>query len=266
MSDRIGIRAGGWRRALTVVGFVVCVVVDTAVVYAVFESPFGTILILDDDLPEGYVLVPVLAGAALGALQRIALGTPTAVAAAIVVALGGVASLFFVFPAGVVAFGCLLGAVAALPVRRRVGDPGSALALIAVLVGGTLAARYGATRPDPADVPLLEVTAVEGGPSLVVDPQRRADGGQVTGVLTNVDGCLGLTVSSREGRQFVVAWEDGTSASGRPYVLDLAGRSHRLGDLVTLPGSAYITLPEDLAAYAPDLPTSCRGTDLILAG
>ncbi|MBD8606484.1 hypothetical protein IFT73_06425 [Aeromicrobium sp. CFBP 8757] len=265
MRAEVEVRSTGSRRALDATSVVLCVLVDAAVAFAVVESPFGTIFILDDDPPDGYVLAPLLAGMVIGALQRIAVGTSTTVVAAVIAALGGVATLFFVFPAGVVAVGCVLGAVAATGVRRRMRRR-SVLAAIVLVVTGTIAAGYGLTRPQPADMPLLDVTAVPGAPSLVVDPQRRAHGQQLSGVLIDVDGCLGLAVNSVEGRRFVVAWERGTSVSARPYVLDLAGRSYRLGDRVTLPGAAYITLSKDLAGYAPDLPRSCRGTDLILAG
>ncbi len=168
MSGEIDVRGAGWRRALDVVGVVVCVVVDTAVVYAVFESPFGTLVILDDTPPDGYVLVPVLAGAALGVMQAIAFGTPSAVLGAIILALGGAASIFFVFPAGFVAVGAVLGAVVALPIRRRTRGSGSVLALIALVAAGMLAAGYGLTRTDPAAQPPLQIAAASGRPSFAV--------------------------------------------------------------------------------------------------
>ena len=266
MSGDIDIRSAGWRRALDVVGVVLCVLVDTAVVYAVFESPFGTLVILDDTPPEGYVLVPVLAGAVLGALQRIAFGTASAVVGAILLALGGAVSLFFVFPAGFVAAGCVLGAVAALPIPRRTRGRGSVLALVALVVAGTLAAGYGLTRTDPAEHPLLEVTTVSGGPSIVVDPQRRAYSETVTGTLADVGGCLGLVDSSTGNGSFVVAWERGTTAASGTYALVYRGRSYSLGDHVVVTGPSPLTSSADLEGYARDLPTSCRGLDLLLAG
>lgn len=264
MSAEVDVRSTGSRRALDAAGVLLCVVVDVAAVYAVFQSPYGTLLILDDSPPQGYVLVPVLAGAAVGALQRVALGTPTTVVAAVVVALLGAVSLFFVFPAGSVAVGCVLGAVAARAVRRRTRRGASIFALIASVVVGTFAASYGVTRPHPPYVPLLQVSAVRGGPSVVIDPQERGTSFPMLGTLTDVEGCLGV-VSDRTG-SVVVAWPKGTTAAGTPYELTYRGRTFRVGDSIYLPRGGLITLPVDLDAYAPDLPASCRGVALLLAG
>lgn len=266
MSTEIDVRSTRWQHAADVLGVVLCVVVDAAVVFAVFESPFGTIFILDDSPPDGYVLAPLVAGAAVGALQRIAFGTSSTIVAAIVAALAGAASLFFVFPAVVVAAGSVLGAIAATMVRRR-SRRWSTLAVIVLVATGTITTGYGLSRTGAHDQPLVEVTAVSGGSSVVIDPQERSkEGMAVLGDVTRIGGCLGIVDRTAGRHEYVVAWPRGTTGSYAPYVLTYEGRRYRLGDFVAVRGGVPITMPVDLDAYAPDLPASCRGRDIILAG
>ena len=103
-------------------------------------------------------------------------------------------------------------------------------------------------------------------PSVVVDPEERASSSPVVGTLADVGGCLGLVDSRTGNGSFVVAWEQDTTATAGPYVLTYEGRSYELGDRMTVSGAGLLASPADLDAYAPDLPTSCRGLDLLLAG
>jgi hypothetical protein len=259
MKPQIGVRHGAvW----ALFGFVVCVLADGAVAYAVLESPVGTFGMFDDNPPEGSLIVPVVAGAVLGILQVAAFGLRVTVGAASAVLVIGIGTLLYVFPAGTVAVGCVLGAV--LSRLARIGRAAAAPALALLLVAGPFAASYGLTRPDPVDLPLLQVSAVSGGPSLVIDPQERGRSFPILGTLTDVEGCLGV-VSDRTG-SVVVAWPKGTTAAGTPYELTYEGRTFRAGDSIYLPRAGLIALPADLDAYAPDLPASCRSVALLLAG
>jgi hypothetical protein len=245
----------------------VCVFVNGAVAYAVLESPVGTYGFFDDAPPEGSVAVPVLAGLVLGIVQVAAFGTRRALIAAAACMAVALVTVIYMIPVGTVVFGCVLGAVAAHVARRRIVALWAAPAAVVLVIGGTTAASYGLTRGDPPDRPLLDVVAAPGGPAVVIDPQKRSkEGMAVVGDVAEIGGCLGIVDRTSGRHEFVVAWPQGTTASSGASVLIYDGRSYRLGDVVTVRGGVPITMSVDLDAYAPGLPTSCRGRDLILAG
>ena len=88
----------------------------------------------------------------------------------------------------------------------------------------------------------------------------------VLGDVTRVGGCLGIVDRTAGRHKYVVAWPQGTTGSSAPYVLTYEDRRYRLGDFVAVRGGVPITMAVDLDAYARDLPASCRGRDIILAG
>jgi hypothetical protein len=244
-----------------------CVVVDGAAAYAVLESPVGTYGFFDDAPPQGSVAVPVIAGLVLGIVQVAAFGTRTAVVAAATCMAVAFVTLIYMIPVGTVVLGCILGAAAAHVARRRIAALWAAPATVVLVVAGTMAASYGLTRSDPPDRPLLDVIAEPGKPAVVIDPRKRSkEGMAVLGDLAEIGGCLGIVDRTTGRHEFVVAWPQGTTASSGSTVLIYDGHSYRLGDFVAVRGGVPITMPVDLDAYAPGLPASCRGRDIILAG
>ena len=253
-----------WSAFLTVL---LCVLVDGAVAYAVLESPFGTLGFFDDAPPDGFVAVPVLAGLIVGIVQAVAFGTRTTVVAAAASMAVGFITVFYMIPVGMVVFGCMLGAAVARGVGRRLPGRGVASAAATLAVTGAAAVSYGLIRVDPPDVPLLDVISVSGGSAVVIDPQERSAGGMaVLGDLAEIGGCLGIVDRTAGRHEYVVAWPQGTTGSSAPYVLTYGGRRYRSGDFVAVRGGVSITMAVDLDAYAPHLPASCRGRDIILAG
>ncbi|KAA1376018.1 hypothetical protein [Aeromicrobium fastidiosum] len=244
-----------------------CVLVDGAVAYAVLESPFGTLGFFDDTPPEGSVAVPVLAGLILGVVQAVAFGTRTTVVAAAVNMAVAFVTVMYMIPVGMVVVGCVLGAAVARGARRRLPGQWAVSAAVALALTGAASACYGLTRSDPPDLPLLDVISVPDAPAVVIDPQERSkEGAAVLGDLAQIGGCLGIVDRTAGRHEYVVAWPQGTTASSAPYVLSYEGRSYRLEDFVAVRGGAPITMAIDLEAYAPDLPASCRGRDILLAG
>lgn len=106
-----------------VVGVVTSVVVNVLVAHAIYESPVGTMFILDEAPPDGSFTVPLLAGVAIALLQAIAFNIRISLVAALVGVFGRLAfpdgALDSIFTALVIVLGSVLGWLLAAVAGRR---------------------------------------------------------------------------------------------------------------------------------------------------
>lgn len=251
------------------VGVPVSLVANAAVIFAVVQSPYGSLGFFDDSPSTSDWLLPMASGAAIGLLEALAFRARTTLIADGLTVLLGLISFLFIFPVANYAIGCALGAGVATAVSRWMRDRLSGLAPIFLLSGVSLAAvGYGVIDHTPEPLPLLNVLRTADGPAVLVDQLERIKSAEAVGTLADVDGCLGLVDASvdggTDGSTVLVVWRLGTSVSSDPFRLTVDGRTYGLGDKVTVPGAGLLTLKRDLEAYRPDMPASCAGHDVFL--
>lgn len=235
-----------------------CLATSLLVATAIFQSRYGSVFFMDDD--ERYIiwLLPLLAGATLGLIQSVAFSIRAAAIATVAL---GVSMTFFLLMAGTLllmtlgaAAGC---AVAWIGMRRR-RPVRTARSLLAVgTATGIVSLVAGWMTPGYDD--LDRVQEVAGGPSILshVEDRDYMSRHTVTGVLADVDGCLGLERTSPPSGPVVVLWPHGTVATSDPFAVTIDGTTYRLGDVVAVGGG----LVPDLIAEDPfwaQTPSTCR--------
>lgn len=249
----------------SLVGIPACLLANAAVIFAVVESPYGSLGFFDDSPSTSDWLLPLAAGAAMGLLQGLAFGTRTALAAVGITVLAGLMTVLYIYPTANYSIGSALGAAFAVLVGRWWRVPMRRGAAIVLMTAASLAATgYGAIDHTPEPLPSVNVLRSTDGPAVLVDVDERIKSTSIVGTLADVDGCLGLVDASLGDGTVLVFWRLGTTVSSDPFRLLLDGKSYGLGDKVTVPGAGLLTQERDLEAYRPDLPASCRRHDVFL--
>jgi hypothetical protein len=137
--------------------------------------------------------------------------------------------------------------------RRKIIGGALAVALAAVLVAIVVVRSSG------------EKVLNENGETLVLVDARNSGGmdAQASGVLADVNGCLGLTTSDGQpGR--VVIWPHGTTVkTPEPLRVTIAGTTYELGDTITI-GGGEISALEPSSYFYDRVPDACR-TDVLVA-
>lgn len=234
-----------------------------ATAHAVLWSPFGSVLFLDEGFGVGSVIVPLVVGALVGALQTRAVGWRitffTVLAGSVVFA----TTIVYLYPALMHLVGVGVGSAAVtIAGRARLVSTRSAALSLAVLT--VVSGAYAWTRASaPADSVLRLVASPEH-PTVVLDPQRRAPEilEPVTGVLVDVGGCLGL--ETEDERRFVVFWPDDTQVRADPFAVIRSGRVFVLGDELELDVAALERRPGDEVFYSDELPDACESFDVLM--
>jgi hypothetical protein len=247
------------------IGIPVCLLANAAVIFAVVQSPYGSLGFFDDAPSSSDWSIPMVAGAAIGLLQGLAFSTRAALIASGLTVLLGLMTFIFIYPAANCAIGSALGAGVAAALGRWWRVPFSSLVAIVLLTTASVAAAvYGAIDHTPEPLPLVKVLRSADGPAVLVDQQERIKSTNAVGTLADVDGCLGLVDASVGDGIVLVFWRLGTSVSSDPFRLIIDGKAYGIGDKVTVPGAGLLTHERDLEAYRPDIPASCAGHDLFL--
>lgn len=120
-----------------------CLLANAAIVFAVVESPYGSLGFFDDTPTTSDWALPMGLGAVSGLLQGLAFGWRTALVSSGLTLLGGATAFLFVFPTANTAIGAAIGAVAALLVGRWRARPVRVAALVLLTVLASAAAVYG---------------------------------------------------------------------------------------------------------------------------
>ena len=103
------------------VGVPVSLVANAAVIFAVVQSPYGSLGFFDDSPSTSDWLLPMASGAAIGLLEALAFRARTTLIADGLTVLLGLISFLFIFPVANYAIGCALGAGVATAVSRCLG-------------------------------------------------------------------------------------------------------------------------------------------------
>lgn len=102
-------QAGIGRAVLLAIGVVVSAVANYLVAYAIYDSSYGSVFFMDDDVPTTAVWMPLLAGAILGCVEGLVLGARATLVAAGITLLAGIAFVYPVVTVALVAVGVAAG-------------------------------------------------------------------------------------------------------------------------------------------------------------
>lgn len=235
------------------------------VIFAVVQSPYGSLGFFDDSPSTTDWVLPMAAGVVVGLLLGLSFGTRVALVSSGLTMLLGLVTILFIYPTANCAIGSALGAAAAAALVRWARVPthtGAAIVLLLVVCFSSGA--YGLVDHTAEPLPSTNVLRSADGPSVLVDREERLKSTWITGTLADVDGCLGLVDASMGDGTLVVLWRLGTKVSSDPFSVTIEGKTHGLGDKVSVPGGGLLTMEKDLEAYRPDMPDSCAGHDLFL--
>ncbi|MCL3837059.1 hypothetical protein [Aeromicrobium duanguangcaii] len=257
------------------VGLGVCVALNYVVAYAILESRYGSVFFMSDDERSSIVWVPLLVGMAVGCVQSLSFGFRVAASASV---LSVVLSLAFLMILGLLLgtlILCAVGAAAGWAVAWALARltsrlvPVSRLLLAAVVVASPISVVVSKATA-AGDEDFARVHTSSDGPAVLIRIGGDAYQHSVTGLLADVDGCLGIVdaapvpVRGREPRSLieaaesgraVVIWPPGTTVGSDPYTVFSEGRTYQLGDHVTV-GGWWIQLDEDDPFYS-QTPEAC---------
>lgn len=247
------------------IGIPTGVLANAAVIFAVVQSPYGSLGFFDDSPSTSDWALPMVLGTAIGLLQGLTFGTRAALMASGLTLLAGLLTFIYIYPTANCAIGSALGAGFAALLGRWWRTRLRALLAVVLLTTASLAAGvYGVIDHNPEPVPSVNVLRSSDGPAVLVDVEQRLKSTSATGTLADVDGCLGLVDASLGDGTVLVLWRVGTKVSSDPFRLIVDGTTYGLGDKVTVPGGGLLTLDRDLEGYGLDMPDSCAGRDLFL--
>ena len=247
------------------VGIPTSLLANLAAVFAVVQSPYGSLGFFDDSPTASDWALPMAVGAVIGVLQGLAFTTRAPLFAGAVTLMLGLMSFIYIYPVVNCVIGAAAGTLAAALARRWLRVPRGRLAA-GVLLGLAAAssAVYGLVDHTPEPQPAVTVLRSLDGPAVLVDVAQRLPAASVTGTLADVDGCLGLVNASMGDGTLLLLLPEGSGVSSMPFTVTVNGNGYGLGDKITVTGGGLLTRKIDLDAYRPDLPASCSGRDLFV--
>ena len=116
----VSTRTDSTQRLRTGLGITLCVVIDSVVAYAIFSGPYGTAILMDDELATVDLVVPVVVGAVVGMLQYLSFDFAVTVSASLLgVFFVGGTSVVLLATLVLAAAGGAVGCLAAEIMRRH---------------------------------------------------------------------------------------------------------------------------------------------------
>lgn len=251
-------------------GIVLCAAVNYLVAYAIFSSSYGSAFFMSDDERSSIVWVPLLVGAVVGCVESLSFSVRIAAVASIVSVLGGIAAFLMLGTLILGAIGGAAGCVAAWAYLRL----GPHLVSIPCLILGAISVAAATTviviAATPGYEDLDRVHTPPGGPAVLVQVDGDPYQPSITGRLTNVDGCVGITnatpvpapgdaprsvIEDSAAGEAVVIWPHGTTVASDPFSVTSRGRTYQLGDEVAV-GGGWVHLIKDDPFY-DQTPKAC---------